>query len=142
MKKVWVNGCFDLLHFGHLNLLIHAAKQGDELYVGLDSDTRVRARKGVGRPIQDEQTRFLLLKTLSIVTDVYVYDTDYQLEKMIEKMKPSVMVIGEEYKDKHIIGKEFCDKITFFGTKEGYSTTELIKKIRNERIAPDNQTNY
>ena len=142
MNKVWVIGCFDLFHLGHLEMLLFAAKQGDELYVGLDSDTRVRARKGVGRPIQDEATRFLLLKSLFMVKDVYLYDTDFQLERMIEKMNPQVMVLGDEYQNKNIIGRQYCEKITFFKTKEGYSTTELIKIIRNERISPNNETNY
>lgn len=131
MKNVWVNGCFDILHFGHLELLRFAATLGDRLCVGIDSDERVRAMKGVDRPINDQYFRKLLLQSLIYVDKVYIFESDYQLERYIEQEKPAHMVIGEEYKDKKIIGAQFCEKITFIPRIGGHSTTEIIKNIKN-----------
>lgn len=129
MNIVWVNGCFDLLHLGHLSLLRFAKSKGDLLYVGLDSDARVKQRKGESRPINNELTRFSILSSIIFVDKVFMYDTDYQLECLIKDFAPKVMVIGREYEGKRIIGHQFCDNVTFFDTMEGLSTTNTINKI-------------
>lgn len=131
MRTVWVNGCFDVLHFGHLELLKFASSLGDRLCVGIDSDIRVKQLKGEDRPINDQYFRRYLLESLVWVDKVYVFDTDYQLEKYIESLKPSHMVIGEEYREKRIIGKEFCEKITFIPRIGDFSTTNIIKTMKN-----------
>lgn len=132
--KVWINGCFDCLHLGHLKMIEYAASLGNELHVGLDSDTRVKARKGVARPIQNEQTRMGVLKALRYVNDVIVYSTDLELERIIQSYSPNFMVLGADYKGKHIIGEQYARDILFFDKLEGYSTSLTIQKIRNERI--------
>jgi D-beta-D-heptose 7-phosphate kinase/D-beta-D-heptose 1-phosphate adenosyltransferase len=129
MNIIWVNGCFDLLHLGHLSLLRYAKSKGDLLYVGLDSDARVRERKGTNRPINNEITRFAILSSIIFVDKVFIYDTDYQLESLIKEFSPKLMVIGREYEKKEIIGSKFCENITFFDTIEGLSTTNTINKI-------------
>jgi rfaE bifunctional protein nucleotidyltransferase chain/domain len=136
--RVWTYGCFDCLHLGHLKLLAHAASLGSKLHIGLDSDTRIRARKGVARPVQNQDTRHGLLKSLRMVHDVIPYNTDLELERMIKEYNPHVMVLGEEYKDKNIIGAAFAKEIVFFPFVEGYSTTEIIKRIKNERNSTNN----
>ena len=131
MKKriVWVNGCFDVLHLGHLKLLEFAKKQGDLLYVGLDADHRITDSKGENRPVNNWETRLQIMKALRFVDKASMFDTDFQLERLIEEYSPYTMVLGDEYKDKRIIGAEFCEKITFFPRYENLSTTNFIQNI-------------
>lgn len=129
MDIVWTNGCFDLLHFGHIEMLKFAKSKGDILYVGIDSDARVKESKGENRPIQDWKTRKTVIESLRYVDRVFIFDTDYQLERLIRDFKPKMMVIGEEYRGKRILGVDFCENITFFPRITEYSTTNLINKL-------------
>lgn len=130
MKNVWVNGCFDILHHGHLELFKYASMLGDRLCVGIDSDVRIKSLKGEDRPVNNQNFRKELLEALIYVDRVYIFDTDYQLQQYIQQLSPH-MVIGDDYKGKTIIGSEFCEKITFFPRISGFSTTETIKKVKN-----------
>jgi rfaE bifunctional protein nucleotidyltransferase chain/domain len=130
MKKVWVNGCFDVLHLGHLELLRFAASLGDKLYVGIDSDIRIKSTKGKDRPINDQYFRKYLLESLSYVDKVYIFETDYQLESYIRECSPAHLVIGREYEGKKIIGSEYAEKITFVPRIGNFSTSEIIKNIK------------
>lgn len=128
-KLIWVNGCFDILHPGHFELLRYAASLGN-LHVGIDSDLRVRKLKGPGRPVNDDTFRADMLSSLTFVKKVYIFETDWDLRSTIKKLKPDFMVIGDEYKDKTIIGAESAKRIVFF-PKSLHSTTEIINKIKN-----------
>jgi D-beta-D-heptose 7-phosphate kinase/D-beta-D-heptose 1-phosphate adenosyltransferase len=110
-------------------MLKFAKSKGDILYVGIDSDARISQSKGVNRPIQDWRTRVAVMESLRYVDRVFLFDTDYQLERLIERFKPKMIVIGEEYKGKRIIGVDFCENITFFPRIKEYSTTSLINKL-------------
>jgi D-beta-D-heptose 7-phosphate kinase/D-beta-D-heptose 1-phosphate adenosyltransferase len=114
MSIIWVNGVFDCINVGHLELLQFAYERGDLLYVGIDSDIRIRHYKGGKEPLQNQETRRLLLESLWFVDKVVIYDTDYQLECLIKDFKPKEMVFGESHRGKDIIGSAFCDKITYF----------------------------
>jgi rfaE bifunctional protein nucleotidyltransferase chain/domain len=129
-RRVWVNGCFDILHEGHFELLRYAATFGD-VYVGVDTDLRVRKLKGVGRPVNNELFRADVLSELRFVKKVFIFDTDYQLRTLIKRLKIDILVIGSDYKDKTIIGAENAKRIIFFERTE-HSTTKVIEKIRNE----------
>jgi len=127
--NIVVNGCFDVLHKGHLELLEFAAKQGDNLTVLIDADYRIANSKGKDRPYNDHYFRKKLLESLKFVDKVVIFETDYQLEQYIIQLQPVKMVKGEEYRGKKIIGESSCFEIIFFPIVEGYSSTEMIKKI-------------
>jgi len=129
MKKVFVNGTFDILHLGHLELLTFARGQGDWLTVAIDSDRRVKQLKGNSRPVNNVSERANLLRHLRAVDQVVVFDTDEELITLISQC--SVMVKGSDYQDKHIVGANVCKEIIFFERLNGYSTTEKIQHIVN-----------
>jgi D-beta-D-heptose 7-phosphate kinase/D-beta-D-heptose 1-phosphate adenosyltransferase len=129
MIKVWVNGTFDIVHLGHIQLLKKAADLGDFLIVGIDGDKRVKELKGEQRPINTLVSRITLLESIKYVDRVVSFDSDEQLETLIKTMRPAIMVIGEEYKDKRIIGKEYVGEIVFFPKMEGFSSTNIINQL-------------
>tara|TARA_Y100001951_G_C11164375_1_gene196619 strand:- start:260 stop:655 length:396 start_codon:yes stop_codon:yes gene_type:complete len=126
-KRIWVNGCFDVLHLGHLKLLQYAKSRGKWLTVGIDSDERVKKLKGSQRPVNDEKSRIEMLKAIRWVDNVLVFDSDKQLEKLVEKYS-DLMIIGSEYKDKKVIGSQHSP-VEFFDKIDGYSSTNIIKKM-------------
>jgi len=102
MKKIFVNGTFDILHLGHVALLEYAKSLGDELTVGIDSDIRVKELKGNDRPINDQRERALMLLSLKCVDKVMIFDTDEDLIELVSDC--DVMVKGSDYKNKPIVG--------------------------------------
>jgi D-beta-D-heptose 7-phosphate kinase/D-beta-D-heptose 1-phosphate adenosyltransferase len=124
--KIWVNGSFDVLHHAHLKLLSYACSLGDELVVGIDSDDRVRERKGKTRPFHKQSQRKFNLKCINGIKKVHIFHSDAELKKLLKKEKPDIMVIGDEYKNKPIIGKEFVKKIKFFKKIKNFSTTKIL----------------
>ena len=131
MKKVFVNGTFDILHTGHLEMLLYARSQGDSLTVAIDSDRRVKALKGDSRPINTDVERAMLLFYLKPVDYVVIFDTDKELTEMISQH--DIMVKGSDYKSKPIVGQEVCKELIFFELIDGYSTTKKIQDITNRR---------
>ena len=129
MKKVFVNGTFDILHVGHVALLDYAKSLGDQLVVGIDSDNRVRLLKGSDRPINSQLERGTLLAALKSVDEVFVFDTDDELRSLIQAC--DIMVKGSDYRDTPIVGQEICKQIVFFERLNGYSTTNKIQDIAN-----------
>lgn len=127
MKKIFVNGTFDLLHEGHIALINYAKSLGDELNVAIDSDERVKRLKGEDRPINDQKERSTLLINLKSVDNVYIFDTDDELEYLVSLH--DVMVKGSDYKDKPIVGQDFCKELVFFDRIDGFSTTQKIQDI-------------
>ena len=129
MIKVWVNGTFDIVHLGHIQLLKRASELGDFLIVGLDGDKRVKELKGEQRPINNLVSRITLLESITYVDRVVTFDSDEQLETLIKTMRPAIMVIGEEYRGKRIIGSEYVGEIIYFPKMEGFSSTHIINKL-------------
>jgi rfaE bifunctional protein nucleotidyltransferase chain/domain len=128
MKTIFVNGTFDILHPGHVQLLNYARSLGDSLIVAIDSDRRVRELKGASRPINSEDDRKLMLESLRSVDTVWFFDSDQELEDICRLYNP-VMVKGSDYKGKHIIGQQYCKEIVFYDRIEPYSTTRTIQDI-------------
>lgn len=132
-KVVFTNGCFDILHRGHLESLAKAAEMGDYLVVGVNADASVQRLKGPERPVNDEQFRSHMLASLCIVDAVCVFDEDTPLE-LITAVRPDVLVKGGDYDPETIVGaKEVRDwggKVITIPLVQGYSTSNLIQKIR------------
>lgn len=128
MKKIWTNGCFDVLHIGHLRLLEHAKSCGDFLTVGIDSDDRIKKLKGKDRPINSEFLRTEMLKAIKWVDNVVVFSSDKELEQLVQ-LTSDLMIIGSDYRSKKIIGSQHS-KVEFFDRIEDYSTTNLVKRIK------------
>ena len=132
--KVIVNGTFDLLHLGHLKLLEYAKSfENSFVYVLIDSDRRVKKLKGSSRPVNNQDERLELLKSLKYVDRVEIFDTDKELESLIKNYQPDIMVKGSDYRGKHIIGEEHCKEIYFYERYKEYSTTKKIQDITNWR---------
>lgn len=130
--KVIVNGTFDLLHLGHLKLLECAKSfENSFVYVLIDSDRRVKKLKGSSRPVNTQDERLELLKSLKYVDRVEIFDTDKELESLIKNYQPDIMVKGSDYQGKYIIGEEHCKEIYFYERYKEYSTTKKIQDITN-----------
>jgi len=127
-KIVFTNGCFDILHAGHVSILEFCRSKGDVLVVGLNSDESVRRLKGPTRPVNSQADRALVLAALESVNYVCVFkeDTPYNLIKAI---RPDVLVKGGDYKPTEIVGREFAGKVVRFALLKGRSTTGIIKKV-------------
>ncbi len=129
---VFTNGCFDLLHKGHTDLLLRASKYGDKLIVGINSDESVKKIKGENRPIQDQKTRKKNLLDLKYVDDVYIFEESTPL-KMIKSICPDVLIKGADYKIHNIVGAKFVSskggKIRTIPLTPGYSTTKFIEEM-------------
>ena len=131
-KIVFTNGCFDILHAGHVSVLEFARAKGDVLVVGLNSDDSVRRLKGPTRPVNTQADRALVLAALESVSYVCVFneDTPYRL---IKAVRPDVLVKGGDYKPSEIVGREFAGKVVRFALLKGRSTTGIIKKVSQPR---------
>jgi D-beta-D-heptose 7-phosphate kinase/D-beta-D-heptose 1-phosphate adenosyltransferase len=127
--KIWVNGCFDVLHYGHFSLLKYASSLGSQLIVGIDSDKRIEIKKGKHRPFHKQKQRKFNLLCLKFVNKVVVFKTDEELEKILKKENPDIIVIGEEYKNKKIIGKQYVKKIKFFKKLKTFSTSNILNDL-------------
>jgi D-beta-D-heptose 7-phosphate kinase/D-beta-D-heptose 1-phosphate adenosyltransferase len=129
----FTNGCFDILHPGHIASLSDAAREADLLVVGLNSDASAHRLKGAGRPVMDEQSRALMLSSLLMVDAVLIFDEDTPLE-LIELVKPDVLVKGGDYTIDEIVGaKEVIasgGRVVINPIVAGFSTTGIIDKIR------------
>ena len=131
--KVFVNGTFDLLHRGHLELLNYAKSLGTRLYVGIDSDRRVKEKKGPSRPIYTQADRKFFLENLKSVDKVYYFDSDFELECLINMISPGIMIVGSDWRGKPVIGSQYAAKLIFFDRIGEYATTNTIQNIVERR---------
>ena len=133
-KIVFSNGCFDIVHKGHIEYLAKAANFGDILIIGLNSDSSVRKLKGDNRPVQDESSRAIILAAMHFVSKVILFDEDTPYE-LIKYIKPDVLVKGSDYKVEDIVGYDIVTsrggKVETIDFIDGYSTSNIILKIEN-----------
>ena len=134
-RIVFTNGCFDVLHFGHVHYLQQAKQLGDVLVIGLNSDDSVRRLKGESRPINGEKERAYVLAALSFVDYVVVFEEDTPKE-LIEVVKPDVLVKGGDYDLSNIVGAEFVKAnggtVTTIPFVEGFSSTRIIEQLKTK----------
>ena len=132
-KIVFTNGCFDILHFGHVRYLLEAKKLGDILVVGLNSDDSVRRLKGPSRPINGEKERAFVLAALSCVDYVVLFEEDTP-ENLIKTVRPDVLVKGGDYALDQIVGADFVKQnggaVTTIPFVEGYSSSQIIEQLK------------
>lgn len=132
-KVVFTNGCFDILHRGHLEYLQSAADLGDILIIGLNSDDSVKRLKGNSRPINTQDDRAFALASLAFVDAVIIFDEDTPLE-LINRVKPNVLAKGGDYALENIVGADFVKnnggQVEVISFVNGYSTTQLIEKLK------------
>lgn len=126
-KVVVVNGCFDVLHTGHLNLLQRARELGDYVAVLIDSDARIKRAKGANRPIHNVDERYTMLMALRNVDEVLSFDSDESLQNLLACIKPYCMVKGADYRNKPIIGSQYCGYIEYVELN-GKSTTSIVNR--------------
>jgi D-glycero-beta-D-manno-heptose 1-phosphate adenylyltransferase len=134
-KIVFTNGCFDILHKGHVTYLAQAAQLGDILIVGLNSDISIKKLgKGANRPIQDQDSRSLILASLHYVTVVVIFDEDTPTN-LIKYIQPDILVKGGDWKPEQVAGyeivKSYGGEVIIIDYLPGFSTTTIIEKIRN-----------
>jgi rfaE bifunctional protein nucleotidyltransferase chain/domain len=125
--NIWVNGCFDILHIGHIKLLEYAKNFGDNLIVGIDSDRRVSELKGDDRPFNNETIRKEFLESIKFVNKVVVFDNELELKNHLITNKINCIVIGDEYENKNIVGSDIVSNVYFFKKLPNLSTTNILK---------------
>jgi rfaE bifunctional protein nucleotidyltransferase chain/domain len=126
MKKVWMNGCFDVLHHAHFKMIEFASTFGELVVIGIDSDKRVKELKGDDRPFHSEEERKYNLERIKGVSKVIIFDSEIMLEEAIKRYQPDIFVIGSDYKDKLIVGEEYSKSMVFFNRMEDFSTTKIL----------------
>lgn len=128
MKKIFTNGCFDIIHRGHLDLLKYCKNLG-YVIVGLNSDSSVKRLKGATRPVNNQQDRKYFLESLKFVDEVIVFEEDTPFN-LIKQTKPDIIVKGGDYKAEDVVGYNLCE-VKIFNYVNGYSTTQTIERINN-----------
>lgn len=130
-KVVFINGCFDILHKGHIEMFKYAKSLGNKLVVAIDSDSRVKELKGSSRPINKQSDRMYMLSSIKYVDEVKVFYTENELEQIVQRVSPDIMIVGSDYENKKVVGSQYAKELKFFNRIEGYATTNIIKSIAN-----------
>jgi rfaE bifunctional protein nucleotidyltransferase chain/domain len=127
MKTIWTNGCFDILHRGHVELFKFCKSLGARLVVGIDTDKRVRENKGPDRPFNTEEDRLFFLEAIRYIDKVVLFSSDEELAQRLIENNIDTMVVGSDWKGKHIVGQEKVNKVLFFDRIGTYSTTSTLE---------------
>jgi rfaE bifunctional protein nucleotidyltransferase chain/domain len=134
LEVVFTNGCFDIIHLGHIEYLEKAREKGDKLIVGVNSDSSVRRLKGTSRPIIEEESRVAVLASLMFVDAVIVFEEDTPLE-LIMALQPDILIKGNDYSLNNIVGADFVisqgGKVKTIELVPGFSTTSIVEKIQS-----------
>ena len=127
MKVVWTNGCFDVLHRGHIEMLKFARSLGDKLIVGLDTDEKVKLSKGENRPFNNLEDREMMVRSIRYVDDTVSFDSQNELENLIKTIKPDILVVGSDWEGKYVVGSQYAKELKFFQRIGEYSTTRILQ---------------
>jgi len=124
--NIWINGCFDVLHMGHIKLFRRARQMGMKVIVGVDTDERIRQAKGENRPVNDLHNRIDFLRSIKYIDMIHSFGTDEELSNVIKDYLPRYMLIGDDYKDKEIVGSEWVKEIIYVPRYQGLSSSNII----------------
>ena len=139
MRVGFVNGCFDILHVGHIRMFEFAKSLCDYLVVAIDSDDRIRSNKGPKRPFNCVEDRKIMLTSLRYIDEVKSFSTDEELTSLVKSVAPDIMVVGDDYRNKPVVGEEFSRAVAFYKKHKGYSTTRIIDQITLDKIYETSQ---
>jgi len=128
---VFTNGCFDVLHRGHIELFKYAKNLGSTLIVGIDTDEKVKQDKGPDRPFNSLKDRIFILESIKYIDEVVVFGSKQELQSLVALITPDILVKGTDWKGKEIVGEESAKEVRFFERIEGYSTTEILENSPN-----------
>jgi D-beta-D-heptose 7-phosphate kinase/D-beta-D-heptose 1-phosphate adenosyltransferase len=128
--KIWTNGCFDILHRGHVELFKYAKSLGDELTVGIDSDRKVTRDKGFDRPINNLEDRIEILRSIRYIDRIMQFDSIDELKYLIKNYYPDILVIGSDWKGRKVVGEKYAKEVKFFNRIGKYSTTKIINDAK------------
>ena len=126
MKKIWTNGCYDILHIGHIRLFKYARSLGDSLIVGIDSDKRVKELKGDSKPFNNERVRKEILLSNRYIDDVFIFDSPEEMCEIVKSQHIHSLVIGEDYRGRHITASDIVEKVVLFPKIPNQSTTRIL----------------
>lgn len=131
MVTVFTNGCFDILHAGHVEYLQKSRELGTKLIVGLNSDSSIKKLKGASRPINRQEDRKKVLEALRCVDEVIIFDEDSPYE-LIKRLQPDILTKGGDYTPDKVRSRELVKELIIIPFKDGYSTTNIINRIKDE----------
>jgi len=131
MKTIWTNGCFDILHRGHIELFKFCKSQGDRLVVGIDSDKRVKENKGPGRAFNAEEDRFFFLEAIKYIDKIVIFSSDEELARRLVENNVDTMIVGSDWGGKRVVGQEKVNKVLFFDRIGTHSTTNILE-VKND----------
>tara|TARA_Y100000592_G_scaffold42587_1_gene67689 strand:- start:12106 stop:12504 length:399 start_codon:yes stop_codon:yes gene_type:complete len=129
LKIVFVNGCFDILHPGHVKLFQHARNLGNKLIVAIDSDEKVKQMKGDSRPVNSQDDRKFILESIRYIDEVIIFNSKEELQGLVKEIRPAIMVVGSDWKGKEVIGSNYAKEVRFFDRIGDHSTTNIIESI-------------
>ena len=129
MKIIFVNGCFDVLHPGHIQLFEYAKSLGDYLIVAIDSDEKVSQMKGKERPIFSQEDRAKTLEAIRYIDVVHIFNSKEELEDLIKAINPDIMIVGSDWKGKEVVGGQYAKTVRFFDRVGEYSTTRTLQGL-------------
>jgi len=129
VKIIFVNGCFDVLHLGHIKLFEYAKSLGDYLIVAIDSDKRVSEMKGPERPIFSQSDRSQTLEAIRYIDVVHIFDSKEDLENLLKSIAPDIMIVGSDWKGKEVVGEQYAKTVRFFDRVGEYSTTKTLQGL-------------
>jgi D-glycero-beta-D-manno-heptose 1-phosphate adenylyltransferase len=129
MKTVFVNGTFDVLHPGHVELFKVARSLGDRVIVATDTDEKIRKDKGPTKPINDICYRVAMLESIKYIDTVLYFNTRKELEDLIQLYSPDILLLGNDWENGDVVGREFAKEVRFLPRVGGYSSTNVIQNI-------------
>ena len=130
MSIVWTNGTFDILHPGHIQLFKVAKELGDMVIVGTDTDEKIKKDKGDHRPVNDLCYRVSMLEAIKYIDAVHTFDTRSELEGLIQMYNPDILLIGDDWRNGDVVGREFAKEVRFLPRVGGYASSKTIERIK------------